>query len=251
MTKVRALAFLATLLLAVLAGCAMRPAASTAPEAPTAEGRVLELDPDRFAGGAAGRLRVVVAWPARAGQAAGERRVQDFTTTTTSFRLTVAASDMVQVVGVVARPAGAATASAQITVPAGTARSLLAEGLNAGGRVTARGASDSITIQAGADTRVSVQLATIVGDVRGTATNLGTGLPAANLAVDAGGATASTDASGSYTLKDVPKGTQVLRFGPGPIVTQPIVVTAGAVTDAAPVGVSLGYGETHRSAQMA
>ncbi|MBM3268519.1 MAG: hypothetical protein FJZ01_12790 [Candidatus Sericytochromatia bacterium] len=235
---------LGVLALALSAGCTARsvgpqPAGGTAP--PPDAGQVVVLDPDRF-GGETGRIEVTV------GRPGASRRVQDFPDTTRRFLLTVNAVDMVAPATAEILIEGAvATAGVQIAVPAGSNRSLKADANNLGGMVVSRGATSGITVSAGQTTAVSLTMTTLVGDVSGSVKNFNTGGDYANVTVAGTLATTSTDASGSYLLRDQATGSQFLTYkAPGagaPLVTQPVTVFAATTSAASPVGL-FGAGPT-------
>ncbi len=224
------------LTLACLAGCALRQAAASPPGTaarPPAGGEVFDLAVDR--GSAVGQIQVAIADPAPRG-----RSVQAFPDTTRRFLLTANAVDM-------AAPATAeilvtppiSSATAALIVPAGTGRSLEAAAYDESGVLVARGASTSITVNAGSDTSVAIALQTLVGDISGQVKNLSANAGFADVTVSSVLATATTAADGTFTLRDLATGSLTLSYrasGSSTIVTQPVSVVAATTSVASLVG---------------
>jgi len=188
----------------------------------------ITLDPEAFRrhpDQATGVLRLTIAWPEPA------RGVQAFPATTTSFRLTVTASDISQpIVTTINRTPGAATESVRLVVPVGTSRTLAVEGRNAASRVVASKAVSGLAVQAGQYTPVTVGLETQVGNVTGTVIDGDSGLGVSGVTVSLDGLTTTTDASGSYVLADVNAGSRTAAFSRSGYLagSQAMSVTAGS-----------------------
>ena len=204
---------------------------------PGGEG-VLVLDPDVRPISRAGGIEVSLG----GSSSGGSRRTQTFSSTTTRFKLTVTAPDMAQAVtAIIDKPQDSATASVQLTVPAGAGRTLKVEALNAASRTVANASVSSLVVTAGSYTPVTVGLTPAVGDVAGTVTDQETKLPIPNVTVKSDSVTVMTDSSGRFKLPDINVGAYTVEFFRTGYSDsqQDVVVSPGATANAAPQVLSL------------
>lgn len=209
---------------------------------------IVDQDSVPLQGQQVGYLRVHVQWPTL-----DTRNIQAFPVTTAKFRLTVTASDIPQpITATVSRTGGADSTTARITVPVGTYRTLKIEGLNSSDQVVASGTQSSLAVTAGQYTPVTVGLATVVGTITGTILNQddGNALAGATVKLADANRSAVTDASGRYSIVDVPVGTRSLVVSKSGYRSTTSAETITVAADATASAATLAIGTSHWSRQL-
>lgn len=128
-------------------------------------------------------------------------------------RLTVNAPDLqAPLVTFLSHSATASAATASLSVPLGSDRTLSVAAKDGTGKVLARGALGGLTVESGRYAPLALQLTTQLGSLFGQVLNDMTGTPEPGVTVTIGDTSSVTDQYGVYRLEGLAAGTQTLSF---------------------------------------